>query len=55
MIYINQCPTDASHKLLNKCELKLGLPVDPNFRDAQAPGKLKHSPQLARDRGRALQ
>lgn len=44
MIYINQCLRDASHKLLNKCELKLGLPVDLDFHDARAPGKLRPAP-----------
>lgn len=46
MIYINQCLRDASHKLLNKCELKLGLPVDLDFHDARAPGKLRPAPTL---------
>ena len=55
MIYINQCPTDASHKLLNKCELKPGLPVDPDFLETQALEKhplAETHPHLAQDRGR---
>lgn len=35
IIYINRYLTDAFHKLLNKCEFKLGLSVDPDFREAR--------------------
>lgn len=35
-ILLNQCPTDASYKLLNKCELEQNMLGDTGFCDAQA-------------------
>lgn len=44
-ILLNQCPIDASYKLLNKCELKQDMLVDADFCDAQAgPRQLKTWP-----------
>lgn len=42
---LNQCPTDGSYKLLNKCGLKQDMPVDTDFYDSQAgPRQLETCP-----------